>query len=54
MDDFNNKHPLLKLAIAWIGASFGTLTLNQWVLVATLIYTIIQIVIGLRKLWNGK
>jgi hypothetical protein len=54
----NNDHDTnvatIKVLIAWIGAVVGGVTLSQLVLGATLIYTLLQIFILLRKLWKGQ
>lgn len=38
-----------KVAIAWIGMFIGSITLSDLVLFATLVYTIIQIALAIRK-----
>lgn len=38
----------LKVALAWFGTFFGALTLQHWVLTATLIYTLLQIYLLVR------
>ena len=53
MTDDNTNAMNLKLIIAWIAAIFGSLTLNQLVLWATLIFTVLQIFMILRRLWKG-
>lgn len=47
-------HSLIKVLIAWVGAVYGALTLSQLVLFATLVYTVLQIVVLIRKIWKGK
>ena len=42
----------IKLAPAVGGATLSTLTLNQWVAIATLIYVILQIGTLLPKYWR--
>jgi hypothetical protein len=43
----------LKLGIAWLGAIAGGITLNQLVLGSTLIFTVLQIFMIIRRLWKG-
>jgi hypothetical protein len=54
----NNDHETnvatIKVLIAWIGAVVGGVTLSQLVLGATLIYTLLQIFILIRKMWKGQ
>ncbi len=52
-DHENNLTIYIKLFIAWAGALFGGVTLNQLVLGATLIFTLLQIFMILRRLWKG-
>ena len=42
-----------KVILAWVAAIFGSVTLNQLVLGATLIFTLLQIFMILRRLWKG-
>jgi hypothetical protein len=46
-------HGFIKIAVIWCAAFFGTLTLNQLLIGATLIYTVLQIFMILRRLWKG-
>lgn len=39
---------LFKLALAWLGAVLGSITLQHLVLVATLIYTVVQTALLIR------
>lgn len=39
-----------KIFIVWCGTTLGAMTLNNWVLLATLVYTSLQIVLSIRKL----
>ncbi len=48
MDDLQTT---AKLALAWAGALIGAITLQNWVLILTAIYTILQI-ISLLKDWG--
>lgn len=41
----------MKALISILGAAAGTVTLNQWVLLATLIYTLLQTYFLMRKHW---
>ena len=41
----------VKVAIAWVGTTLGAITLNQWVLIATLVYTVLQIALSIKKFW---
>ena len=43
----------LKLILIWIGTFIGSVTLNQLVLGATLVFTILQIFMILRRIWKG-
>ena len=53
MNDVNDHHfAVFKVFLAWMGLTFGAVTLNQWALLATLCYTLIQSAIGLRKLFS--
>jgi len=49
-----HDHATIKILIAWVGAIYGALTLSQLVLFATLVYTVLQIVVLVRKMWKGK
>jgi len=43
-----------KVGLAWVGFWFGSLTLQDWVLIATLVYTLLQIVIAIRRVWKDR
>jgi len=45
---------LLKVAVAWFGTLFGGITLSGLVLSATLIFTILQIYVLIRKIWKDN
>lgn len=47
MNDDTNA-AFFKMAVAWAGAAFGSLTLQDYVLWATLIYTLVQIYLLVR------
>jgi hypothetical protein len=53
MTNQSDSRGALGVLIAWAGTVFGAYTLQQWVLIATLGYTLLQIVLSLRKLWRG-
>lgn len=55
MHDTDTSAGLLavKLALIWAATVVGNVTLNQWVLIATLAYTVLQIALSLRKLARG-
>ena len=38
------------LAVSWAGWFFGSVTEAQWVMTATLVYTLLQIYISIRKI----
>ena len=54
----NNQHDTnvatMKILIAWIGAAVGSISLSDLVLTATLIFTVLQIVVLIRKLWRRE
>lgn len=39
--------------IAWVGAFLGGVTLNQMVLTATLVFTLLQIFVLVRRVFKG-
>lgn len=43
-----------KILIAWVGAAVGSISLSDLVLTATLIFTVLQIVVLIRKLWRKE
>jgi hypothetical protein len=44
-----------KVALAWVGLIVGSVTLTQWVMLATLIYTLANTFFLLRdKWWRDK
>jgi len=53
MNDHDTNAASIKLFIVWLGAVAGTVTLNQLVLGATLIFTVLQIFMLCRRLWKG-
>ena len=42
------------LAISWMGWFFGSVTEAQWVMTATLVYTVLQIYISIRKILRER
>ena len=52
-NDHETNAAMIKVMIAWIGTMFGGITLSSLVLTATLIYTILQIILVVRKLIKG-
>ena len=48
--DHDSNASILKLVFVWVFAAFSSITLNQWLGVMTLIYTVIQIIISVKKL----
>ena len=53
-DQHDTNMTILKLMIAWVGTVFGGVTLSGLVLGATLIYTLLQIVVLIRKMMRGQ
>ena len=43
-----------RVGLVWTGTVLGGITLADLVRGATLIYTVLQIVVLLRKMWKGK
>jgi len=52
-NDNDNSAVVLKMVVAWFGAVFGSISLSDAVLAATLAYTLLQTYILLRNLWKG-
>jgi hypothetical protein len=54
----NNEHDtnmaMLKLLVAWAGTFIGGVSLSGLVLGATLIFTLLQIFVIVRKIWQGQ
>jgi hypothetical protein len=50
----NHDSAGVKLLIAWAGTLMGGVTLSDIVLFATLIYTLLQIAILIRRLYKGQ
>lgn len=54
MNDHDTHTATLKLIIVWAGTLAGGITLSDLVLTATLIFTLLQIFMILRRLWKGQ
>lgn len=52
--DHDTAMATVKLIIVWVGTMVGGITLSDMVLTATLIFTLLQIFMLLRRLWNGQ
>lgn len=52
--DHDTNLALIKILAAWLGVTFGGLTLSSAALTATLIFTALQIIVLLRKMWRGQ
>jgi len=53
-NDHETNMAMFKVMLAWAGTMFGGVTLSSLVLTATLIFTLLQIYILVRKLWRGQ
>lgn len=49
----NNDYSLIALVLSWLGLIASWVTLSHLLAVATLIFTILQIAIAVRKLRQG-
>lgn len=49
-NDHDTNMATLKIIVAWIGAAFGSISLSSAVLVATLVFTLLQIYMIVRRL----
>lgn len=47
----SENHPALKVIVAWMGAVYGSISLNDLVLSATLVFTLVQIFFTVRDRW---
>lgn len=45
----NHNNNYLDLAVLWIATAIGQLTLEKWVLLATLVYTVLRVVVLIRN-----
>lgn len=53
-DDPEMNSALLKVLVAWIGTAVGGMSLSTLVLGTTLIFTLLQIFVILRKIWRNE
>lgn len=53
-DQHDTNMTMIKLMVAWAGTVFGGVTLSGLVLGATLIYTLLQIIVIIRKMMRGQ
>lgn len=53
-DNNETQVALIKVMAIWAGTVFGGVTLSGLVLSATLVYTVLQIVVLIRKMWKGQ
>lgn len=53
-DQHDTNVATVKILIAWIGTAVGSVSLSDLVLSATLLYTVQQIFMLLRKLWRKE
>jgi len=51
--DEANYIATVKILIVWIATFFGSITLNQVMVVCTIVFTLLQIFMLLRRLWKG-
>lgn len=52
--DHETNVAMIKIFIVWAGTTLGSLSLSSLVLAATLIYTLLQIYVLLRKIWRDR
>lgn len=50
----NHASSAAKVGVAWAGAAIGAFTLQDWVLIATLVYTVLQIALAIRRFWKER
>lgn len=48
-----DHHAIFKVIAVWVATMAGSVTLNELVLVSTLIFTVLQIFMICRRLWKG-
>ena len=53
-NDHDTYAALVKILIAWIGTMFGGITLSGLVLAATLVFTVLQTFVLIRRLYRGE
>lgn len=54
MNDHDSNVATFKIALAWIGMLVGGITLSDIALTTTILFTVLQIFVLLRKIWLGK
>lgn len=52
--DHDSNVATAKIVIAWIGMLIGGITLSDIALTTTILFTVLQIVVLLRKIWRGQ
>ena len=52
--DHDTNTATLKMVLAWIGMAVGGITLSDIALTTTILFTVLQIFVLLRKLWRGQ
>lgn len=52
--DHDTNAAIIKIMAAWMGVMFGGITLSSLVLTATLIFTVLQIIVLIRKIIKGQ
>lgn len=50
----NNDHSTIALILSWLGLIGSWITLSHLLALATLVFTLLQIVIAVRKLMRGQ
>jgi uncharacterized membrane protein YccF (DUF307 family) len=50
----NDDHSTLALVVSWLGLVGSWITLSHLLAVATLVFTVLQIIIAIRKLRRGQ
>lgn len=53
-DDHDTNMAMMKVLLAWIGTAVGGVSLSGLVLGATLVFTLLQIYVLVRKIIKGK
>jgi hypothetical protein len=54
MTERDRELAAIKMSIAWLGTMLGSFTLSEIVLLATLIYTVLNIIKLVRDLWRTR
>lgn len=52
--DHDTNTATIKMVLAWIGMAVGGITLSDIALTTTILFTVLQIFVLLRKLWRGQ